>query len=106
MRLIDANTLKEQWETQDAKCGEYTAYHFLASINDAPTIKAEPIRHGRWLDTYNDGDWHCSECGAIVEKDEQSRHYWQRCYHCGARMVEDVFADHELGYEYKGCQNC
>ena len=46
---------------------------------------AEP-KTGRWLDTYNDGDWHCSECGAIVEKDEQIRHNWQRCYHCGAKM--------------------
>lgn len=45
-------------------------------------------RTGRWLDTYNDGDWHCSECGAIVEKDEQIRHYWQRCYHCGAKMQQ------------------
>ena len=43
-------------------------------------------RTGHWVDTYNDGDWHCSECGAIVEKDEQTRHYWQRCYHCGAKM--------------------
>ena len=22
------------------------------------------------------------------------------------RALQDVFVDHELGYEYKGCQNC
>ena len=55
------------------------------AIEELPSTE----RAGRWLDTYNDGDWHCSECGAIVEKDEQDRHYWQRCYHCGARMVDD-----------------
>lgn len=46
----------------------------------------EPIRQGRWIDQYNDGNWHCSICGAIVEKDEQDRHNWYWCYHCGAKM--------------------
>ena len=40
----------------------------------------------RWEDTYKDGDWHCSKCGAIVEKDEQTRHNWLYCYHCGSPM--------------------
>jgi len=57
----------------------------LEIIENLPSAQPEP-KTGRWLDTYNDGDWHCSKCGAIVEKDEQIRHYWQRCYHCGARM--------------------
>lgn len=51
-------------------------------------IEAELVKHGRWIDQYGDGDWHCSQCGAIVEKDEQIRHYWRRCYHCGAKMDE------------------
>ena len=55
----------------------------VEDIEEMPTV--EP-KTGRWMDTYNDGDWHCSECGAIVEKDEQIRHNWQRCYHCGAKM--------------------
>lgn len=66
----------------------YKAYALnwcINTIRDLPPAQPEP-KTGRWLDTYNDGDWHCSECGAIVEKDEQIRHYWQRCYHCGARM--------------------
>lgn len=50
--------------------------------------EAEPIRHGHWEDKYKDGDWHCSVCGAIVEKDEQKRHNWYWCYHCGAKMDE------------------
>lgn len=32
--------------------------------------------------------WHCSNCGAIVEKDEQHYHNWYYCYHCGAKMTE------------------
>lgn len=42
--------------------------------------------HAQWEDTYKDGDWHCSKCGAIVEKDEQNRHNWYFCYHCGSPM--------------------
>lgn len=57
----------------------------IDDIGELPSVQPEP-KTGRRLDTYNDGDWHCSECGAIVEKDEQIRHYWQRCYHCGAKM--------------------
>ena len=33
-------------------------------------------------------DWHCSNCGAIVEDDEQHYHNWNYCYHCGAKMTE------------------
>lgn len=43
---------------------------------------------GKWVDQYQNGDWHCSCCGAIVEKEEQMLHNWYFCYHCGAEMVE------------------
>ena len=44
------------------------------------------VTNGEWVDQYNDGNWHCSKCGAIVEKDEQINHNWYFCYHCGAKM--------------------
>ena len=34
----------------------------------------------------NEGNCHCSNCKAIVESDELTRHYWKFCYHCGAEM--------------------
>lgn len=43
-------------------------------------------REAEWVDQYNDGNWHCTKCGAIVEKDEQINHNWYFCYHCGAKM--------------------
>ena len=39
MRLIDADPLKTEWSSADAKRGEYTAYHFIESIQNAPTAK-------------------------------------------------------------------
>ena len=44
MRLIDADALKKHWNTQDVKCGEYTAFHFLESIDEQPTIEPKIIR--------------------------------------------------------------
>ena len=43
------------------------------------------LKSGYW-ETDEEGDWHCSVCKAIIEKDEQSRHYYKYCYHCGAKM--------------------
>lgn len=46
-------------------------------------------RKSRWIvntKKYGEDNYHCLLCGAIVEKDEAGRHYWQRCYHCGAYM--------------------
>ena len=66
---------------------EYNGYtlrelaQMIRGLEEALRGKAE------WKDRFNDGDWHCSNCGAIIEKDEQNRHYWVYCYHCGRRMT-------------------
>lgn len=49
----------------------------------------KPVKHGRWVKN-EEGDYHCSECKAIVESDEKYRHYWVYCYHCGAKMDEVI----------------
>ena len=62
----------------------------LETLNSVPTIN--PVKHGQWLKN-DEGDYHCSLCQAIVESDEQYRHYWKYCYHCGAKMDdEDKYA--------------
>lgn len=52
---------------------------------DAPAVNAKPVKHGRWVKN-EEGDYHCSECNAIVESEERYWHYWRYCYNCGARM--------------------
>ena len=47
--------------------------------NGAPM--PDNVTNGEWVDQYNDENWHCSKCGAIVEKDEQINHNWYFCYH-------------------------
>lgn len=57
-------------------------------IKDTPTIEAEPVRHGRWIN-----DTYCSECKrfpvdvSVSISNRELTKYFSRCPHCGARMV-------------------
>ena len=64
--------------------GVITTSEFIEIVS--PTKNVKPIKHGYWLKD-EEGDYHCSECKAIVEADEKTRHYWAYCYHCGALMI-------------------
>ena len=71
MRLIDADALMENYGLKDAtKYGNKDAeqqehsystlmlYEIADIIEDAPTVEAKPVVHGKWMHGYN-----CSECG-------------------------------------------
>lgn len=94
MRLIDADALLES-----GICAEY-GYNdnglllipmrdVTNSIRNAPTIDAEPVRHGRWLYNsyltvwYGHGEppeWVCSKC------EERAYNTYDYCPNCGAKM--------------------
>lgn len=80
MRLIDADELILAAQ-QDGAYGYVSA----KEIADAPTIDAEPVRHGRWVE--EPGMLICSECGdawALEQTEEvESFNY---CPNCGAKM--------------------
>lgn len=89
MRLIDA----DEFEKDIYKCLMYgnTAfidkYEVLHRLNNAPTIEAEPIRHGKWIENDN-GTYSCSECKSWIPKEQ---HYYARyCLHCGAKLSNVV----------------
>ena len=88
MRLIDANALKTSFE-EDGHLSSYIEEF----IDNAPTIDAEPVRHGQWetREYTTEDDWDdwgvinhreevCSECGKW--QSERSKF----CSHCGAKM--------------------
>lgn len=55
----------------------------LREIENAPTIEAEPVRHGRWIaqeDADGDISFVCSECGRRLRWDEDF------CPSCGSDM--------------------
>ena len=96
MRLIDADALfkalgfAEPCSECDHVIGRFCVDQIWAdvcdAIIDAPTIDAEPVRHGKWIDKSGgiEGAWnHCSVCG------ERAIELYDYCPNCGAKMDEE-----------------
>lgn len=77
MRLIDGDALKEKMTV--SALGGHKQYWVCGVIDDTPTIEAEPVKHGRWID-----GWICSECN--YGSHEPNMPY---CARCGTRMDGD-----------------
>lgn len=103
-RLIDANALKAKLkiDTNTATYSDYCNGYCdarqvdLDAIDAAPTIEAEPVRHGRWIDVpdANTKVAKCSLCGfwQSTNGDDKTRKHlihiavYRYCAGCGARM--------------------
>lgn len=80
MRLIDADALKKDGGFVHEVDNE--VYWTQKDIENAPTIDAEPVKHGRWERTA-DGAARCSACG---RKMSPSQYGYAHCGLCGAKM--------------------
>ena len=59
-------------------------------LKKAPTVAAEPVRHGDWVRT-SPATWECSVCRAPY-RGTPVRPNWSRyCHNCGARMDREQF---------------
>ena len=95
VRLIDANALIKRFcedclEGEQCDLVDCLWYYERNRIDTAPTIAAEPVKHGRWQEMGGDEPWlHgccCSICGFTTAQD------YNYCPNCGAKMdggVED-----------------
>lgn len=97
VRLIDANALEkflnEKVKTLADENGWYD--HFVSGFDDAityvenaPTIDAVPVVHGRWNEPtwrFQDGFWVCSCCNFCTEASAAPRLY-KYCPNCGSKM--------------------
>lgn len=97
MRLIDADAFKKENERLLHCDFPYLSETTLEElIDEAPTIDAEPVRHGKWKwlsCTYDrvpkEMEYECSECHhkTIVHGDNMP---WEKyCPNCGVRMDEE-----------------
>lgn len=76
----------------DEEC-ENALCNFYDYIMDAPTIEAEPVRHGDWNTIYSyDGDayFRCSNCEEEWAFDDGNpkSNGWKYCPNCGAKMYQ------------------
>ena len=87
MRLIDADKLNARLSRNG------TPYYTVPDIENAPTVDAAPIRHGRWIGRPLCGTarCRCSECGnwwsvhALRPEDTLQKY----CPGCGAKMDKE-----------------
>ena len=97
MRLIDADELRDRW-LYDANGNEYEfcPNDVLDSIDDQPTIEAEPVVHAHWEfvpekdKTIKDYWWDCSNCQKRVGGGLAILKPTPRCPRCGAHMDEEA----------------
>lgn len=86
MRLIDADKLRlSYWVSPTSTVSTAGQYYFYSQdeVDNAPTIDAEPVRYGRWI---NHGSYFtCSVCGEEQYGIDTGRYY---CQNCGAKMHE------------------
>lgn len=55
-------------------------------LQNAPTVDAVPVRHGRWIDSEEDGHpTICGVCNYPVDRFYKTKY----CPNCGAKMTED-----------------
>lgn len=81
-RLIDANALKRRFCISNKALRCYVE----AEIDAAPTVDAEPVRRGRWVqdDTWKDMYF----CSACMGRDHRNKPKHKFCPECGAKMDE------------------
>ena len=106
MRLIDADRALEI--VRDQGIAHPNAYHLTnyatLILREAPTIEAEPVRHGRWViekrhavsrNPYIDDNYFasatCSECDFCIHAETKSFGYpdlntTNYCPNCGAKL--------------------
>ena len=79
-----ADWLSEQEEYTPASIVEH-------ALETLPTVDAEPVRHGKWIDT-NDGGI-CSMCKSGLKIYKKIRPLISFCPFCGARMESENETD-------------
>lgn len=88
MRLIDADALKKYFGEQRLDhdfciCGDESTARDL--IDDAKTIEAEPVQHGKWIDVNGGILYQCTNCNAQVNS-MMFKSNLNYCVNCGAKM--------------------
>ena len=107
MRMIDADALIEDikhglwdWETVNGIESRTVLEQTIQDIKNEPTIDAEPVRHGKWIEKevlrFTDnkaiGEWQSARCSVCGKYHTTPYMYYfshyDYCPVCGAKMDE------------------
>ena len=95
MRLIDADAIEKFIEDglnnpDKLKAFGHDAVEIMTEVHYAPTIDAEPVKHGKWVDKwggkYANQSYRCSVCGEHAFEDGKRWYLSDYCPNCGAKM--------------------
>ena len=91
MRLIDADALKEKVLSEDPNpwIVNIVTSGIIEALDNAPTIDAEPVRHGRWEKADNLKP-KCSVCGEFHLYSWTDHKKCNFCPNCGAKMDKEI----------------
>lgn len=91
MRLIDAAALCKEINEASKGTGPYRSIYigFKNLVHRQPTIKAQPVRHGNWIEKQT--TIQCSNCGKEYNDEIRCMCYGEdaelnHCPRCGAEM--------------------
>ena len=90
MRLIDADALEKQGLKFETHGG--ATFITLGSVRCAPTIEAEPVKHGEWVWDSDNDRYVCSRCNKEPSGDCNGgcvSHLSDYCPNCGAKMDKE-----------------
>lgn len=104
VRLIDADALLETFRNWTKildynEAEQHIIRHAIAAVKEKPTVDAEPVRHGRWVEypeclkydgAYSEDHIVCSVCGDVWSIMDNDADRFDYCPHCGSRMDGDV----------------
>lgn len=93
VRRIDVQDEIDRWldAVGTIMLGKDLSYYgeLIGCLEDAPTVKVEPMRHGKWVKIGADkrgrgGIWQCSLCKRC------NPFVTDYCSHCGAKMDKEA----------------
>lgn len=87
MRLVDADALLRTIESIERGNAELIEFYLETKVllGNAPTIDAEPVRHGRWVK--RGSRWQCTHCKVLMDIDgTPEENLLNYCTYCGTKM--------------------
>ena len=89
MRLVDADALIQK-HGMDVTNWDNPCAVYISSIENAPTVDAVPVVHGRWEQAEYKGFVRCDQCKDVYINEEWLMDgKWNNCPNCGAKMDGD-----------------